>query len=133
MRCMWSLTKLFAMFPSSTAPPCVLANQVPSQVVRRCHSELMDSLQYRALAVGADVEERRENSNTTMNSARLQMANGLEKQGEGEEVKRARDAVAKLKESALEIEDQIRNAVTSAKTLQVCDVSAVLIRRYTLL
>ena len=83
--------------------------------MRRCHTEVINSLQYRALALNA--------TEAGQDVAEPAQAQGAEISGDGNEddqVKLAREALESLRNSAREIEEKIRNSVTSAKTLQVC-------------
>ena len=87
------------------------------QVMRRCHTEVINSLQYRALAVnepdGQDVAEPAQTQGAAISGG------GNDEVLVDDQVKLAREALESLRSSARKIEEKIRNSVTSAKTLQV--------------
>ena len=83
--------------------------------MRRCHTEVINSLQYRALAMNAT-----EAGQDVAEPAQVQGAAISGGGNEDDQVKVAREALESLRNSARKIEEQIRNSVTSAKTLQVC-------------
>ena len=71
-------------------------------------------MQYRALAVNAAEEQQ-----DSAEPARAQGAAISEGGKEDDQITRARETVERLRDGAREIEEQIKNSVTSAKTLQV--------------